>query len=40
MRKQFYQTPLKTVMVKNYQNVDCSLRKKIIGSFIVIFGTF
>jgi len=28
-----------TVMVCNYQNADCSLRKKIIASFIIIFGT-
>jgi len=27
-----------TVMVRNYENADCSLRKKIIVSFIVIFG--
>ena len=28
-----------TVMVRNYQNVDCTFRKKIIVSFIIIFGT-
>ena len=27
-----------TVMAWNYQNADCSLRKKIIASFIIIFG--
>ena len=26
-------------MVWNYQNADCSLRKKVIVSFIIIFGT-
>jgi len=26
-----------TVVVRNYQNVDCSLREKIIVSFIIIF---
>jgi len=29
-----------TVMAWNYRNADCSLRKKIIVSFIIIFGTF
>jgi len=26
-----------TVVVRNYQNVDCSLREKIIVAFIIIF---
>ena len=26
-------------MVRNYENADCSLRKKIIVSFTIIFGT-
>ena len=38
IRKQFYQTALQTVMVRNYQNADCSLRKNMV-SFIIIFGT-
>ena len=28
-----------TVMVSNYQNADCNLRRKIVVSFIIIFGT-
>jgi len=35
---QFYQTALETVMVRIYQYADCSLRKKFIVSFIIIFG--
>jgi len=39
IRTQFYQAARETVIVWNCQNTDCSLRKKITVSFIIIFGT-
>jgi len=39
IRKQFYQTALsETVMVWNYQNADCSLKRKFYLYFFLIFG--
>jgi len=38
--RNFIKQHSETVMVLNYQNADCSLEKKIIVSFIIIFDTF
>jgi len=38
-RSNFIKHHSETVMVWNYPNAECSLRKKIIVSFIIIFGT-
>ena len=35
----FVEQHSETVMVWNYQNADCSLRKKNLLSFVIIFGT-
>ena len=37
--RNFIKQHSETVMVWNYQNSDCSLRKKFIVSFIITFGT-
>jgi len=36
----FFKRHLGTVVVRNYQNADCSLKNKFIVLFTVIFGTF